>query len=135
RFFSTAEAVVNEDVLTSERKSGRRRERPPPITLTDGAVLRIKELLKHQDDKIGIKLGVRRRGCNGLSYTMNYASEKPKNHEEVSKDGVHVFIEPMALFHIVGTTMDFEETELSAEFTFKNPNAKGECGCGESFNT
>eukprot|EP00638_Chattonella_subsalsa_P006209 CAMPEP_0117758348 /NCGR_PEP_ID=MMETSP0947-20121206/15321_1 /TAXON_ID=44440 /ORGANISM="Chattonella subsalsa, Strain CCMP2191" /LENGTH=66 /DNA_ID=CAMNT_0005578511 /DNA_START=347 /DNA_END=547 /DNA_ORIENTATION=- len=66
---------------------------------------------------------------------MNYASEKPKHDEEVSEKGVRVFIEPMALFHIVGTTMDFEETELSSEFTFSNPNAKGSCGCGESFNT
>lgn len=48
--------------------------------------------------------------------------------------GVTVFIEPMALFNIVGTVMDYEETELSSEFTFNNPNSKGECGCGESFN-
>jgi iron-sulfur cluster assembly protein len=48
--------------------------------------------------------------------------------------GVKVFIEPMALFSIVGTTMDWEETELASEFTFSNPNSKGECGCGESFN-
>jgi iron-sulfur cluster assembly accessory protein len=48
--------------------------------------------------------------------------------------GVKVFIEPMALFNIVGTTMDWEESELASEFTFHNPNSKGECGCGESFN-
>eukprot|EP00640_Fibrocapsa_japonica_P008488 CAMPEP_0113937928 /NCGR_PEP_ID=MMETSP1339-20121228/4410_1 /TAXON_ID=94617 /ORGANISM="Fibrocapsa japonica" /LENGTH=66 /DNA_ID=CAMNT_0000940843 /DNA_START=366 /DNA_END=566 /DNA_ORIENTATION=+ /assembly_acc=CAM_ASM_000762 len=66
---------------------------------------------------------------------MNYVDEAPKKDEEVQDHGVRVFVEPMALFHVVGTTMDFEETELSSEFTFKNPNAKGSCGCGESFNT
>uniref|UniRef100_A0A7S2XZD5 Core domain-containing protein n=1 Tax=Fibrocapsa japonica TaxID=94617 RepID=A0A7S2XZD5_9STRA len=112
-----------------------KRAMPPPIKITEKAAERIKELLSGQDDKIGIRLGVKRRGCNGLSYTMNYVDEAPKKDEEVQDHGVRVFVEPMALFHVVGTTMDFEETELSSEFTFKNPNAKGSCGCGESFNT
>mmetsp|Transcript_33985 Transcript_33985/g.44871 ORF Transcript_33985/g.44871 Transcript_33985/m.44871 type:complete len:158 (-) Transcript_33985:356-829(-) len=133
RLFLSSSAVNEATILKSA--SHRKRERPAPIKLTPAAIDRIQELLKNQKDKIGIRLGVRRRGCNGLSYTMNYASEKPKHDEEVSEKGVRVFIEPMALFHIVGTTMDFEETELSSEFTFSNPNAKGSCGCGESFNT
>ena len=72
-----------------------------------------------------------------MSYTMNYASDADltsKKAEVVDQFGVEVRVDPKAVFYIAGTTMDFEETELSSEFTFKNPNSKGECGCGESFN-
>lgn len=88
-----------------------------------------------------------------MSYTLKYADEKPKGDEEVvvqavasasaagaptgalaAAADVKLFVDPMATLYIAGTVMDWEETELSSEFTFTNPNAKGECGCGESFN-
>lgn len=110
---------------------------PPSHKQTERAAERIKEILKSKEQNgeipIGIRLGTKKRGCNGLSYTLNYAFERPAKDTEMESHGVKIFIEPMALFNVVGTTMDWEETELSSEFTFNNPNSKGECGCGESF--
>jgi iron-sulfur cluster assembly accessory protein len=123
-----------------QKKEPRRRttlETKDPLSITPAAAVRIQELLAGDnapDNPIGIRLGVKRRGCNGLSYTLNYLTEVPANDLAMESHGVNVFIEPMALFSIVGTTMDWEETELASEFTFSNPNSKGECGCGESFN-
>lgn len=108
-----------------------------PIAITARAALRVKELINGKADTVGVHLTVRRRGCNGYSYVMNYASKgmvEAKKDEIVEAHGVTVLVDPKAVFFIVGTTMDYNETELAAEFTFINPNVKGECGCGESFN-
>ena len=66
---------------------------------------------------------------------MNYATSKAKWEEEVEQHGARVFVEPKALMHVIGTTMDYVEDDLSAEFVFHNPNAEASCGCGESFTT
>ncbi|XP_037387545.1 iron-sulfur cluster assembly 1 homolog, mitochondrial isoform X2 [Pygocentrus nattereri] len=95
------------------------------LTLTPSAVNKI---------KIGLKVGVRTRGCNGLTYTLDYTKQKDNSDEEVLQDGVRVFIEKKAQLTLLGTEMDFVETKLSSEFVFNNPNIKGTCGCGESFN-
>lgn len=132
--FSTA--AVAEEPSTIESKSDRSRNKKDPITITLRAAERVFELLSspNAEGALGIRLGVKRRGCNGLSYTLNYAFERKKGEEEMAAHGLIVLVEPMALFSIVGTVMDYEETDLSSEFTFINPNSKGECGCGESFN-
>ncbi|ALC48426.1 l-1-G0136 [Drosophila busckii] len=103
------------------------------LTLTPAAVHRIKTLLQDKPEVIGLKVGVRQRGCNGLSYTLDYANQKDKLDEEVLQDGVKVFIDKKAQLSLLGTEMDFVESKLSAEFVFNNPNIKGTCGCGESF--
>ena len=112
------------------------RKLPSPITLTENAANRIQELLKDQPNAAGVQIGVRRRGCNGYSYTMNYAidDDEINKFEQVESHGVKVFVDPKAIFFLVGTEMDYIDTPLSSEFTFINPNSKGSCGCGESFN-
>uniref|UniRef100_A0A182TKP2 Iron-sulfur cluster assembly 1 homolog, mitochondrial n=1 Tax=Anopheles melas TaxID=34690 RepID=A0A182TKP2_9DIPT len=103
------------------------------LSLTPAAVNRIKQLLEGKSEFIGLKVGVRQRGCNGLSYTLDYAATKDKMDEEVVQDGVKVLIDKKAQLSLLGTEMDYVETDLSAEFVFNNPNIKGTCGCGESF--
>ncbi|XP_033974597.1 iron-sulfur cluster assembly 1 homolog, mitochondrial [Trematomus bernacchii] len=104
------------------------------LTLTPSAVNRISFLLKNKPEFIAMKVGVRTRGCNGLTYTLDYTKEKDKSDEEVLQDGVRVFIEKKAQLTLLGTEMDYVESKLSSEFVFNNPNIKGTCGCGESFN-
>nr|CAG4650956.1 EOG090X05QS [Simocephalus serrulatus] len=103
------------------------------ISPTPSAVKRVKELFEGKNDYVGLKIGVKQRGCNGLSYTLDFAKQKEKFDEEVVQDGVRIFVDIKAQLHLLGTEMDFVENELSSEFVFNNPNIKGTCGCGESF--
>ena len=77
---------------------------------------------------------MRQRGCNGLSYTLTFALEAAEQDEVVTQDGVTVFIDKKAQLSLLGTEMDFQETQLASQFVFNNPNISGTCGCGESFN-
>ncbi|XP_020372505.1 iron-sulfur cluster assembly 1 homolog, mitochondrial [Rhincodon typus] len=115
--------------------SARRRLVPTraALILTPLAVNKIKQLLQEKPEYIGLKIGVRTRGCNGLSYTLEYTKEKRESDEEVVQDGVRIFIEKKAQLTLLGTEMDYTENKLASEFVFHNPNIKGTCGCGESF--
>ncbi|ELU17523.1 hypothetical protein CAPTEDRAFT_150346, partial [Capitella teleta] len=104
-----------------------------PLVLTKGAVDRIKDLMQKHPEQIGLKVGVKTRGCNGLSYTLEYVEKKEKFDEEVLQDGVRIFIDKKAQLTLLGTEMDYVEDKLQSEFVFNNPNVKGTCGCGESF--
>lgn len=113
-----------------------RRALPAALSITPDAGARLRVLLAGQPDAVGVRLGVKTRGCNGVSYTMTYATGgASKFDEEVRDHGVRVFIEPAALMKIAGTVMDWKEDDTSAEFVFSNPNAAAVCGCGESFST
>jgi len=111
-----------------------RAQRPQAMTLTDAAAERVKALLaKRGKPSAGIKIGVRTKGCSGLSYTLEYADARGKFDEVVEAKGVVVIIDPKATLFILGTEMDYVEDKLQSGFVFRNPNEKGRCGCGESF--
>jgi iron-sulfur cluster assembly protein len=104
------------------------------MTLTEAAAERIQALLaKRGKPSVGIRIGVRSRGCSGLTYTLEYADERGKFDEVVQDKGVTVLIDPKATMFIIGTEMDYVQDKLQSGFTFRNPNEKGRCGCGESF--
>jgi iron-sulfur cluster assembly protein len=110
------------------------RARPAAITVTPAALERVRQLLdKRGKPSVGVRVGVRSRGCSGLSYTLEYADEKGKFDEIVEDKGVTVLVDPKAVMFILGTEMDYVEEKLESGFVFRNPNEKGRCGCGESF--
>lgn len=106
----------------------------PIITLTDTAVERAKSLMARAEaDVAGLRVGISTRGCSGLSYVVEYATEQRQFEEVVEQDGVRIFIDPAATMFLIGSEMDYQEGKFQTGFTFNNPNAKGTCGCGESF--
>ena len=134
--FSASQSIGNQGLKAWMSSSAKR---VSPIKVTNRAADRIKEMLSERNDPevLGVRVSVKKRGCNGYSYQMNYAKAEDldkKKSEVVEVHGVRVFVDTKAIFFIVGTTMDWSETDIAAEFTFVNPNSKGECGCGESFN-
>jgi iron-sulfur cluster assembly protein len=105
-----------------------------PIIVTDAAAARIQALLDSRGKpSAGVRIGVRTKGCSGLSYTLEFADEAGKYDEVVQQKGVTVLIDPKAVMFLIGTEMDFVEDKLESGFRFSNPNEKGRCGCGESF--
>ncbi|MDE2450031.1 MAG: iron-sulfur cluster assembly accessory protein [Gammaproteobacteria bacterium] len=107
----------------------------PMITLTEAAAERAKALLAKSGKPVeGLRIGVRTRGCSGLSYFVEYA-DAPKRFEDVVEDkGVRIFIDPASVMFVLGTVMDYVQDKLQSGFVFINPNEKSRCGCGESFN-
>ena len=104
------------------------------IKLTEAAAKRVQELLaKRGKPSVGIRIGVRSKGCSGLSYTLEYADQREPTDEIVEQHGVTVLIDPKATLFILGTEMDYVEEKIQSGFVFRNPNEKGRCGCGESF--
>lgn len=107
---------------------------PPPIKITDAAAEQIKVLLGDRGKPSeGIRVGVKKGGCSGLAYTIEYADDIQKFEDVVDDKGVRVIIDPKASLYLIGTQMDFVSEKLKSGFVFTNPNEKGRCGCGESF--
>eukprot|EP00126_Sphaerothecum_destruens_P013381 Sdes_comp22895_c0_seq1m21271 len=127
---------MNAVVRAVSRGSLKGRPTKQAMHITPIAASKIKDLLKENNDPnvIGFKIGVTKRGCNGLTYNLDYATNQSvqKLDEVVEQHGVKVIIDSRALFSLINSEMDFEETKLSSGFVFHNPNIKGACGCGES---
>ncbi|MBB4858008.1 iron-sulfur cluster assembly protein [Novosphingobium chloroacetimidivorans] len=120
--------------MTIEMTGTKVRARPAAVTLTERAEARIAELMsKAPEDAIGVKLSTPRRGCSGLAYSVDYVSEASAFDERIETPGGLFFIDGGSVLYLVGSTMDWVEDDFSAGFVFENPNAKGACGCGESF--
>jgi iron-sulfur cluster assembly protein len=111
-----------------------RRPRPQVMSVTPAAAEQVKALIeKRGKETAGIRIGVRTKGCSGLSYTLEFADSQQPMDEVVETEGVKLLIDPKASLFLIGTEMDYEEEKLKSGFVFKNPNEKGRCGCGESF--
>ncbi len=104
------------------------------ISLTDAAAERVRNHLDKRGAGIGLRLGVTATGCSGYSYVINYADEVEEQDVVFEDKGIKVVVDPEALPLIDGTQVDFVKNGLNEAFSFRNPNIKGECGCGESFN-
>lgn len=131
---AAAQEAMKEASETKPVKKRKRLLRPRKalITLSPKALSHLKSLLDQPEPKL-IRIGVKNRGCSGLTYDLQYITQPGKFDEVVEQDGVRIIIDSKALFSVVGSEMDWIDDRLSSRFVFKNPNSKGTCGCGESF--
>jgi len=103
------------------------------VTLTQKAVQQINALMD-QNGHYGLRLGVKKGGCAGMEYTLDYVDEVTQHDEVIEQDGARVLIAPMAQMFLFGTEIDYETSLLESGFKFNNPNVSDSCGCGESIN-
>jgi len=115
-------------------KIATRRPKPAALTLTPAAEARIAELMSRAPEgTIGVKLSTPRRGCSGLAYSVDYVAEEKPFDEKIETPGGAFYVDAASVLYLIGSRMDWKEDDFAAGFTFENPNAKGMCGCGESF--
>jgi iron-sulfur cluster assembly protein len=110
------------------------RPRPQVMTLTDRAAERINLILAGKGSGAGVRIGVKKGGCAGMEYTMEWAGEPQLHDEVVEHNGAKVLIDPKAVMYLLGAEMDYQIDKLAAQFVFRNPNQSSACGCGESVN-
>jgi iron-sulfur cluster assembly protein len=102
------------------------------LNLTDAAIARVTKLMEEKG-VYGVRIGVTTKGCSGFVHTLDYAKEEHPSDLRLEQKGAVIFIDPAAVPIVQGSVMDWVEQELEQRFIFHNPNAKGTCGCGESF--
>ena len=111
-----------------------RRPRPAPVILTPAAEARVAQLMaRAPEGAVGVRLSTPRRGCSGLAYSVDYVTEAQPFDEKIETPGGDFYIDGASVLYLIGSTMDWKEDDFAAGFVFENPNAKGACGCGESF--
>ena len=104
-----------------------------PISLTPAAADRVRTFLDRRGRGLGLRLGVKKTGCSGFAYIVNYADDLHSDDLVFEDQGVKVIVDRDSLSYLEGTQVDFVKQGLNEAFRFRNPNVKGECGCGESF--
>jgi iron-sulfur cluster assembly protein len=110
------------------------RVRPAALILMPSAEARIAKLMSEAPAAaIGVKLSTPRRGCSGLAYSVDYVTAANPMDEKIVTPGGDFYVDAGSLLYLIGSTMDWVEDDFTAGFVFQNPNAKGSCGCGESF--
>lgn len=103
------------------------------ITLTEAAAAHVANQLDSRGKGLGIRVGVTTTGCSGMAYVLEFVDEIDPSDEVFENQGIKIIVDPKSLVYIDGTEMDFVKVGVNEGFEFKNPNVKGECGCGESF--
>jgi iron-sulfur cluster assembly protein len=106
---------------------------PPLMSLTDGAADRLRSLYAKGEQGRLLRIGVKTKGCSGLSYDLTWTDAAAPSDEVITDKGVTVLIDRKATLFLIGTVMDYEVKAMTAGFTFTTPNETGRCGCGESF--
>ena len=105
-----------------------------PVSLTPAAAERVRSFLDRRGSGVGLRLGVKKTGCSGFAYVVNYADEVATGDHVFEDRGIKVIVDAESLRFVDGTEIDFVRQGLNEAFKFRNPNVRGECGCGESFN-
>ncbi len=104
------------------------------ISLSEAAASRVRAFLDNRGKGVGLRLGVKTTGCSGMAYVLEFVDEINEEDEVFEHSGVKVIIDAKSLVYLDGTQLDYVKEGLNEGFEFNNPNAKSECGCGESFN-
>jgi len=101
--------------------------------MTEAAAERVKSFLHNRGKGIGLRLGIKTTGCSGLAYVLEFVDELNPDDQMFEINGVNIIVDGKSIVYLDGVELDFSKEGLNEGFKFNNPNAKGECGCGESF--